>query len=114
MARRRVQILPTLPTIFRVVYLQLRDVLSPATLMELEGRLNRLGSVRARGLRPETDSLGGWFEIVLCTPVSDFAGVLAVLAEQGIPRERVYAIRPIERGEGRTQAKQIELFAGVS
>ncbi len=77
--------------------------------------MTRLGRVHLSGTAPETDETGSWFELHLRSPVRDLAHLRRRLARVGIESSMIHSVRAVTRaGEGRTLAKQLDLFGRLA
>ena len=99
----------------RRVYIQLRDGNNPDAFETQTAQMARLGRVDARGTTPETDVTGSWFEVYLRSPVKDIARLRQRLERVGVRQSQVHSVHIVTRaGDGRTFAKQLDLFGRLA
>jgi hypothetical protein len=99
----------------RCGYVQLRAGREPSAFEAQTAALARLGRIYLRGQSPETDPTGSWFELHLRSPVRDLAHLRLRLASVGIEDSMIHSVRAVTRaGEGRTLAKQLDLFGRLA
>lgn len=96
----------------RFFYLRLAGCEDPALLKQhSESIRSTLGAVRDSGLGTAKDSKSAWIELGAKDHVQTIADVRQGLSLLAIV---VPEIVEIDRGEGPTQAKQLDLFAGAT
>ena len=83
-------------------------------LSQLSERLRPIGTVRDSGLGTAKSPKSGWVELHVRDWINSIPALRQQLKLLNFPDDAVPEIVEIDRGEGKTQAKQLDLFSGAS
>lgn len=79
-------------------------------VMRIADKVRTLGSVRDSGMGTAKDPKSGWVELYAKDWIASIPSLRQNLNLLGIDEKAVPEIVEIERGEGKAQAKQLDLF----